>query len=279
MASLRPDVLRSKVLYGVWFGMALGFTFSLFTWGMDAYKLQQIHGLAPWLKFLAGAIPCTTVGALVGWLSVRLDKPILAMILWLAAAIFFAWLAINLPFRVMPRLLGVIEPDIRGLLHYSYYEGFSARLALGYFWVAIFMALAGLIQLPMSDSAVFSTSILGKISPMLVVLILMAIAGSSMDNFSNESLRSPVEAVDSTVQYFLEHQGQKVEPQVSRQLHLASLRTVADLVTPERAFVISGYNEFLEQVDVLGRFEQAWVECQVFSNQVVSCKQVGNASR
>ena len=37
----------------------------------------------------------------------------------------------------------------------------------------------------------------------------------------------------------------------SRQMRQASLRTVQDLVTPERKFIISGYDEFLGEVQVL----------------------------
>ncbi len=37
----RPDVIRSKYVYGIWFGIVLGLTFSLFAWGVDAYQLQR----------------------------------------------------------------------------------------------------------------------------------------------------------------------------------------------------------------------------------------------
>src|SRR5512139_1594117 len=93
----RSDVLRSKHAYGVWFGIALGLTFSIFAWGIDAYRLNQVNGLYPWLKFLGGAVPCTIVGGFVGWLSARLDKPIFALLLWAAAASVFAWLTVSLP--------------------------------------------------------------------------------------------------------------------------------------------------------------------------------------
>src|SRR5215216_3285679 len=118
----RPDVLRAKYAYGIWFGVALGLIFSTFAWGFDAYALSQMNGLYPWLKFLGGVIPCMLVGGLTGWLSARLDKPILALLLWAIVASFFAWLTINLPLQITPRVLGVVAPDLRDLLHYTYYE-------------------------------------------------------------------------------------------------------------------------------------------------------------
>jgi hypothetical protein len=242
---------------------------------VDAYQLSQIHGLDPWLKFLGGGIPCLIVGGVTGWLAARADKPILAMFLWLAAALLFAWLAVNLPIQITPRVLNVIEPGIEPLLHYTYYEEFSARIGVAYFWLAIFAALAGLLQVPLSDSAVFSTSFFGKISPMLLTLVLMGIAGTTMDNLNNELLRSPVETVDSAIQFLVDNGGKKIDAATYRRMHLAAFRTVENLITPQRNLVISGYDKVLGEVQVLIRFEQAWVECQVFYNQLLSCQQVG----
>jgi hypothetical protein len=272
--STRPDVVHAKHIYGLWFGITLGFLFSVFSWGIDAYRLQQMHAFAPWLKFLTGMLPCVVAGGFTGWLAARLDKPILALVLWAVTGLLFAWLAVNLPLQIAPRLLNIIEPDTQGLLRYTYYQEFSARFGIAYFWLAIFISLAGLMQIPLSDSAVFATSFFGRISPMLVVMILMMIAGISMDNLNNEKLRSPVDTVDSAVQFSLDHQGQKIDPAVYRQLHLASLRTVQDVIGPERKFVVSGYDSLLEQVQVLGRFGNAWVECEIFYNQLLSCEQV-----
>jgi hypothetical protein len=47
-------------------------------------------------------------------------------------------------------------------------------------------------------------------------------------------------------------------------------------VTPERKFLVSGYDHVLEQVHVLARFENAWVACELVSNQLVQCEQVGS---
>jgi hypothetical protein len=273
----RSDVLRSKHAYGAWFGIALGLTFSIFAWGIDAYRLDQINGLYPWLKFLGGAIPCTIIGGITGWLTAKLDKPIFGLLLWAVAASIFAWLTVSLPLQIMPRVLSLMEPEIKDLLHYSYQsEAFAPRFGLAYVWLAIFVSMAGLLQIPLSDSAVFSTSFLGKISPMLVTLVLMAICGIIVDNLNNELLRAPVTVLNSTIQFSIDNRGKEVDPLMSRRMHLAGLRTVEKLITPERKFIISGYDVSLEDVQILARFDNAWVECKLISNQLISCKQVGD---
>jgi hypothetical protein len=274
--SARPDVLHAKHVYGIWFGVALGLTFSIFAWGLDAYALSQMNGLYPWLKFLGGVIPCTLIGALTGWLAARLEKPLFALLLWGAAASVFAWLTVSLPLQITPRILSLADPGIKDLLNYTYYEAFTSRLAVAYGWLAIFISLAGLLQIPLSDSAVFSTSLFGKVAPMLVTLILMAICGTVVDTLNNELLRSPIDTVDTTIQFILENRGKEIDVLEARRRHLGALRTVNDLITPERKFIVSGYDQFLEQVQVLARFEEAWVECELIANQLIFCEQMKN---
>jgi hypothetical protein len=274
-SGVRPEILRLRRIYGIWFGAALGLTFSISAWGIDAYLLNRMHGLYPWLKFLGGVIPCMIVGGFTGWLSARLDKPFFALLLWVAAASVFAWLTVGLPLQITPRLLSVAEPGVKDLLHYTYYEAFSTRFWVAYVWIAIFIALAGFLQIPLSDSGVFSTSVFGKISPMLFTLVLMAICGTIVDGLNNEKLRSPVDAVNMTTQFVIDNQGKKIDPAVARQMHLGALRTVEDLVTQKRQFIVSGYDQYLEEVQVLARFDRAWVECELVVSQLIRCEHVG----
>lgn len=269
----RPDVLRAKHAYGIWYGIAVGLTFSIFAWGIDAFFLAQMNGFLPWLKFLGGLIPCIVVGGLAGWLSARLDKPIFSLVIWAVAAAIFAWLTVSLPLQITPWILDSVEPGITDLLRYTD-EDASFRIGVAYAWLAIFIFLVGLLQLPLSDSAVFSTSLFGKISPMLITLGLMAICGIVMDSMNNALLRSSIDAVNTPVQFMLDNRGKKIDVADSRRMHLGALRAVGDLLTPQRAFIVSGYNHVLEQVQVLARFENAWVECELVSNQLVSCEQV-----
>lgn len=270
----RADVLRAKRIYGIWYGAALGLAFSLFAWGIDAYLLSRTNSLYPWLKLIGGVIPSMIIGGLAGWFSARSNRPIFAVLIWAVASSAFAWLTVMLPLQIAPRLLALFEPGIRELLHYEYFAGFSSRIGVAFIWIAIFVTIAGILQLPLSDSAVFSTSIMGKFSPMLISLILMGISGTIIDGLNNELLRSPVQSMNATIQFYLDHQGKEVDLGESRKMHLGSLRAVQDTITPTRSLIVSGYDEYLQEVMVLVKFDSAWVECKVFYNQPLDCKQI-----
>jgi hypothetical protein len=268
----RPDILRTKRVYGIWFGAFLGVAFAIAAWGIDAFILGQVNGLLPWLKFAGGAIPCMLVGGFTGWLAAKSNRSILSVLLWLAAASIFAWLTVSLPLQIAPGLMGIMEPDTQGLLHYTYYEEFSSRVAVAYVWIAMFVALAGILQIPLSDSAVFSTSWMGKLAPILVCLVLMGIAGVIVDSLNNEPLRAATAALNNTIQFSIDHRGREIDPAESRQMHLGALRTIQDSVTAQRKLVVSGYDAFLGEVQVLIKFEHAWAECKVFYNQPITCE-------
>lgn len=276
LSSNRTDVIRAKRIYGTWYGAALGFAFSIFAWGVDAYLLSQVNSIYPWMKFIGGVVPSVIIGGLAGWLSARLDKGFLAVFIWAVAALAYAWLTVMLPLQIAPRLLSMAEPGIGELLHYEYYAGFSARIGVAFVWLFIFVSILGILQLPLSDSAVFSTSVLGKVWPMLISIVLMSISGTIIDGLNNELLRKPIYALDETIQFQLDNLGREVDAAEARRMHVGSLRAVGNLVTLERRLIVSGYNEYLEEVDVLVKFEDAWVECQIFYSQPVNCKQVGN---
>ncbi|MDL1912520.1 hypothetical protein FBQ81_17800 [Chloroflexi bacterium CFX6] len=271
----RPDILRARHAYGMWYGLTVGFVFAVFAWGIDGYLLSMSHGMYPWLKFSVGAAACALMGGAAGWLAARSNKPLPALLIWLVVASAFAWLTLNLPVRIQPRLLSMLESQAGEMLRYSYYEIFGAQLGVSYFWLALIVALAGLMQIPLSESAVFSTSVGGKLGPLLVAAILMYIGGTIVDgNLVNEPMRAPLMALDETIQYVIDHRGGNVDRAEWRRMHAASLNTVAESVTQERKLIVSSYDESFGEVNVLVKFEKDWVECSVFYNQPLSCEAV-----
>jgi len=269
----RPDVLREKHRYGIWFGAFLGLGFSIFTWGIDSYVLSVHHGLYPWLKFIIGAVICMIVGAFAGWFSARANKPLYAVLIWLVASSSFAWLTVNLPLLILPKVLSIVEPQTTDLLHYTYYDDFGRRVLVAYGWLGIFISMAGLLQIPMSDSAVFSTSFFGKLGPIFVSVILMAIAGTIVDNgLINQPLRDASVAIDNTIQFIVDNRGKEIDLAEARRMHTGAFRAIDASVTDERRLIVSGYDSQLGEVNILVNFEKDWVECQVFYNQPISCK-------
>jgi len=269
----RPDILRTKRIYGIWYGAIVGLAFAFFSWGIDSYQLSNYHGIQPWLKFAVGAALCTIVGGMTGWFSAKVNKPLYSILFWLIAASIFAWLTVNLPLVIMPKILSILDPQLSGLLHYTYYDDFNSRVSVGYTWLSIFIAIAAILQIPLSDSAVFSTSTFGKLIPLIMAVILMSISGTIIDNgLINEPLRTATISTDNTIQFIVDNRGKEVDKTEARRMHTGAFRAIDDSVTPQRELIVSGYDGLLGEITVLVRFEEDLVECQVIYNQPITCK-------
>ncbi|HKI55345.1 MAG TPA: hypothetical protein VJ987_14560 [Anaerolineales bacterium] len=274
--NLTPEksvVLRKKHTYGILYGAVVGLAFAVFCWGIDNYILSNYHGIQPWLKFGIGSVLCIIPGGIAGWLSAKLEKSLYSLLLWLVTGSIFAWLTVNLPLVIAPKALNLLEPQLGGILHYPYFDDFNTRIVVAYTWISIFISLVGLLQIPLSDSAVFSTSFFGKIAPLLVTAILMSITGTIVDaGLINEPLRSSTIAVDNTIQFIIDNRGKDVDKAEARRMHTGAFRAIDESVTSQRELIVSGYNGELGEINVLVRFERDLVECQVHYSQPITCK-------
>jgi len=269
----QPKVLRGKRAYGILYGTVVGLAFAVFCWGIDSFTLSKFHSIQPWLKFGIGAVLCMIPGGIIGWLSAKWDKSLYSLFLWLIGGSIFAWLTVNLPLLIMPKALTALDPQIGRLLHYEYFDDFNTRVVVAYTWIAIFVSLAGVLQIPLSGSAVFSTSFFGKFSPLIVVVILMSISGTIVDaGLINEPLRSSTVALDNTIQFIVDNRGKDVDKTEARQMHTGAFRAIDDSVTQQRDLIVSGYDGELGEINVLVRFERDIVECQVLYSQPITCK-------
>lgn len=270
----RLEILRLKRHLGMAYGLTLGVAFAAAAWGVDGYLLSQAHALYPWLKFMIAALVCASLGGAVGWLVARLEKAILAPVLYLGLAFVFAWLVVALPFQIFPRVVAWLDPETGRLLNYPFYENFSARFGVAFIWVALMVSLAGILQIPLAEPAAFATSFFGKIAPLIVCSAIVIINGTIVDSINNEPLRIPVLEMEKTIEFAVEHRGQEVDRATSRAMHLSSLRSVQDVIAGPRRLIVGYYDEFLGQVNVLVRFGDTWVGCLTSYTQPSFCQYV-----
>ena len=273
----RPDILRKKHAYGIFYGVTVGLSFAIATWGMDGYILSQAHACYPWLKLIIGSLFCALAGGTTGWLVARIDRSLIAVLLWLITAGLFSWLIVVLPLQIAPRLTGWFQPEYAKLVNYSDFGinvALQTRIGVAYVWVGIFITIVGFLQLTLSESAMFASTLFGRFSPVIISIVIVAISGSIVDGLNNEPLRAAIQGVNDLIQFAEEHQGQTVDPATARQVHLASLREAQDLVSQPRYLAIGKYDEWLGRVEVLVKFGNEWVNCSAIYNQPSFCKKI-----
>jgi hypothetical protein len=260
--------------FGFSYGAAAGFAFAIALWGFDGLLLSRAHGLFPWLKLIVGTILTTLTGGLAGWLTARFEKTLLGILFWLGASGLLAIFTSIVPLVLTPRLIGVLEPQIKPFLIYTTYNNLPYMVGVAFGWVVVSSIIIAVVQIPMLDQAIFSITGFGKIKPHIICVFLMLISGSVADSLNNKPLRDPILGLDETIQFMIDTRGQTVEPALSREKHLASFRNVQDAIHENRHLVVSNFDPLLENVEVLINFNEQWVSCSTFYGTPLSCKAI-----
>lgn len=271
---VRMDVLKNKYRFGIVFGGIVGLAFAFATWGIDAITMNNVHGYQPWLKLIVGALMCLPVGSLAGWLSARFDKVIFSVFFWLITAAGFAWFSTANTFQVFPVLIVKINPELTSIVNYSIDPNFISRTVLAFIWTGIFGILIGVLQLPLSEGAVFSTTFGSKLFPISVAILIMGICGVIVDNLNNDPLRLPVISLYRTIDFAIKTQGQEVDPKLARTMRQYSIREVEDWLEQPYYLVVGSFDREFGQVHIFANFGGNWADCIVVYNQPSFCEPI-----
>jgi hypothetical protein len=268
----RSKIMRLKRKFGILYGMIAGLAFAIASWGMDGYILNNSHAYFPWAMLITGMTFCAIIGGIVGWLTARFESSLLGVVFWFISSFFFAWLIVVLPLQINPFIASKLDPQLGALLDYRENIEFVFRFGVSLAWILPFMLIVGVTQLPISEPAVFSTSIFGKIAPLLFCIVVMSIGGVITDNLINSHFRAGIVALDNTIQFVLDNKNnENVDKALSRAAHARSLSTVEEYVQESRYLFVGSYDEELGDLHVLVKFDNQWVDCNVLYSQPVSC--------
>lgn len=269
------EIMRLKRKIGMLYGMAAGIAFAAASWGRDGYMLSTSHAYFPWVMLLIGLTICAVFGGVTGWLTARFESSLFGLLFWTIASAGFAWLMVALPLQINPAIVSKFDPQLGALLNYGDDGGFIFRFGTSLLWIIPFMLIVGVTQIPITEPAVFSTSIFSKVGPLLFCIVVMVISGSFTDDLINAHFRGAITSLDTTIQFVVDNQGnENIDPALSRQLHARAFWEVSDQVQESRKLFVGNYDEFLGEFHVLIKFGDKWVDCLVLYNQPVSCHSI-----
>ncbi len=271
---MNTKFVNRKRFLGVLFGLIAGLAFALTTWGVDAISLAASHGAVPFVKFLPGMTLSLAACGLVGWLSVRFERARLAILMWLALAVFLSWLVMWLPVQLAPILEKAFNPQLVSFFHFPAIDG-KGQIQVFVFLVIGFVALVcGLLEIHLIDQAMISQGGLAIVTPLLISLTLFGFAGISADELMNRGLREPIQALNDVIEFAIDNQGAEVSAKVAREKRLAVVKELGDWIDRPRRMTVVGYDSSLWQIEVLVDFDGNLATCTVMVNQPTLCSRV-----
>jgi len=144
---------------------------------------------------------------------------------------------------------------------------------IGSFALAIFFAIAGLLQLTLVEMAAHATAPAGRVAPYLVCITIILL-GSGLSNLVNEQLRAPLVATNTLIQFAQDNQGRNVDPEVARKMHLGSVRAISSLINLPRRLFLGRFDAGYGQVEVLIDFAGTWARCNTIYGQPTFCQPI-----
>lgn len=271
---MTKEFTHRKQILGLLFGLIAGAAFSLTTWGVDAVLLAIAHAATPFVKFIPGLIVSVAACGLVGWLSVRLEKARIAVLLWLALAVFLSWLVMWLPLHLAPGLQAAFNPQLRSYFDFPPIDG-KGQILFFVFLVTGFVSLVcGMLEIHLIDQAMISQGGMAIVTPLLISLALFGFAGISADELMNRNLREPIQAMNEVIQFAADNQGKDVSAKTAREKRLSVVKELTGLIDRPRRLTVIGYDSSMWQIEVLVDFQGELATCTVMVNQPTMCSLV-----
>jgi len=274
VAEMTKQFEKKKERLGLIYGLVAGVTFSLAAWGFDGVYLAQSHVAYPWIKFLAGLLISALAGGFIGWLSIKISKGLVTIVLWLLFGLMLVGLTIWLPFQISPFLIKILKPMLVDWIDYPLVDKVNQFKIVGIIVIAFPVVLGGLLENNLVESVMMSSHRGAILTVILVCGFFMALAGFAGDELTNKHFREPIRALDELFQFALDNQGKVLDKVLIRQKHLKTVEGLEEILPRSRQLTLIAFDEYLAQMDILVNFEGVWVKCTTIYSQPIMCEQV-----
>ncbi len=268
-AAINGRTLRYTLLLGV----ITGFVFSTALWAYQTILLIRAHVAYPWIPFVVCSVFFMFTCTVAALLTLLVNRALLGIIIWVLAAWLIAELIIFIPLTIAPRLMIFFEPGLRSRLPaYPINATFRSWAVFATVGLAIFLGILGLVQLTLVDQAVPATSPAGHLTPYFVFIPVILLVSVMISEMVNQQLGAPLVTTNDLIQFAINHEHTIVDPLTARQMHLATVEPISDLINRPRKLFLGHYDASFSQVDVLIDFSGEWVDCTTVSLQPVFCE-------
>lgn len=269
-----PLYRRLGLLNGLIIGLGLG----LGAWGLEALRLSRLPAASQLPTLLLGLALVMLLCGFVGWLSSRIARTPITVILWAITAVLAMLIMGYLPYYGRTLIVWLSDARFRGLAVFpNTREGGIAGLALGGLLIILVLAILGLLQSYRLESISSEAGHGGRINgrawrallwPLPLVFLAALITQSMMSNPN-------APAIGVTNQAILGAQGFAGDLRTLNRgdgISYAALRPVQQYLDGDFSLNIVDVNPLNATVIVRADFANGgWIYCRVINGQLSFC--------
>jgi hypothetical protein len=218
------------------------------------------------------------IGGLVGWLSGRIARTPITIVLWLLAGVAIMWTFGYLPYYGRTLVVWLTDTRFWGRLIFPFaLEATPGSLALAGFFILLTLAGLAMVQNYRLENLTLEMSRRGHLSargwvgllwPLPVVFLVSMITHNTMANPTAPAAAVTHQALTNARGY----EGDLRELVLGDGISYAALRPVQELLDSDYTLSIVGVNPLLSTVIIGVDFDDGgWVYCRVINNQLSFC--------
>jgi hypothetical protein len=269
------EFLRKRNLFGAIYGLTGGFCFSIVFWGADAIGLASAHASVPFAMFFPGAIICCLVGALLGWVCVKIDRSIVSVLLWVIAAYALVTFVLWLRFAGYQQIMLLFRPDLVGMINYKPPDNFSQYLAMSVIIVGILALICGALENMLVEGALGQSGVGGVVLMVLLCGVLMGFAGNLLSGVVNDDFRNSTRALDKAIHQAISD-GQAGVPRSKKRTVVSDILDLgSEVYTKPHRLTLLKYDPFMfVEMHYLVEFGDAQLDCTTIVRKAINCRPI-----
>lgn len=270
---VRPSARRLGLLNGLLIGLAL----ALGIWGWEAITLLEVPVVLRYPSLIFAALLLITGFGVTGWITGRMEKAGLVLLVWLVTAVLSTFLIAYQP--TFGRTLTVWLADRRfwGLPVYPFTVGSLAAPVLAGFFVVLMLLLLAVLQNYRLELVSSEVSENGRLQfrawlQLLLPLPFIFVAGVVTRDVVGDPSAQAVQTVQQALQRTLVYDGDLYQLGLREGLNYSAFNSVRDQLTADYEMAIGGLEPEASITYVVIHFaNDAWVNCRLISDYLSFC--------
>ena len=265
---------RLSLLNGLFIGLALG----LGAWAVEAVRIARLPVTNYLPTLLLGLGVALLIGVLAGWLSGRIARTPITIVIWLLAGVAFMWTLSYLPYYGRSLVVWLTNWRFWGRTVFPFIlEATPGSLVLAGFFILLTLAGLALVQNYRLENLTAEINHRGRMStrgwvallwPLPIVFLVSLITHNTMANPAAPA----AEVIYRAIPVARDYEGDLRELELGDGIDYGALRSVHDRLDGDFTLSIVDINPLTSTVVVGADFAGgAWVYCRVINGQLSFC--------
>ncbi len=265
---------RLSLLNGLFIGLALG----LGAWAPEALRIARLPVSNYLPALLLGFVVVMLIGGLVGWLTGRIARTPVTVLLWLLAGVGFMWVISYAPTYGRTFVVWLTDPRFWGRTVFPFIlEATPGSLVLAGFFILLTLAGLAVVQSYRLENLASEVSHRGRLSvrgwlallwPLPVVFLASLVTHNTMANPAAPA----AEVTHQAILVARDYEGDLRELDLGDGVDYGALRPVQTMLGGDFSLSIVDVDPVTSTVIVGADFAGgAWVYCRVINGQLSFC--------